>query len=61
MSGCEQGQDRRMLMGRSMDQFYSHNLGFNGLKTALQALPRQEERLFVDSPTGSALLSSTQA
>lgn len=40
MSVCEPGWDGRMLPGRSMDQFYCHNLGLNGLKSALQALPR---------------------
>ena len=49
-----------MLTGRSMDQLYSHRLGLNGLKSALQALPRQEERLFVDAPIGSVLFSSMQ-
>lgn len=48
MSVREQGQDGRMLTGRSKDQFYSHNLGLRGLKSALQALPRQRERLFVE-------------
>jgi len=38
MSMCEQGQHGRMLTGRSVDQFYSHSLGLNGLKSALQAL-----------------------